>query len=408
MADEPQPSDSLRDRISAIHDPDGEHRATRDALVALARVPLLRRLLPVEKIEDLTAREEELLQHTEAAILRFAPLGWAPSGSMPIDAYGEALAALDAHPDAVESAETVIADAWDDPIRLRRPVHQVRFMAATDNEWRPQFHARADLLQKALDHHLAGNFEASVPIVLAQVEGLVADVSGGKMFFSRDTRRKAEIIGDDQIATLHESLPVVREFFSRNQSKTESTGDARRHGILHGRELAYDTRINSVKCFVLLQAIVEWAQPNIRERVEAREAEHRQRWSGSDEVDADGRRMDRREFEETCSTLDWIHTCHMGWHRRLGRYRRDLWDILEASVTVRGLPEDHGVHMLVAEDGTSWWAYRQTVTGWCLGIGAVGPVPDQRYFEGPNPPTGGPEAVPDEWSEPFDAPVNWE
>lgn len=52
-----------------------------------------------------------------------------------------------------------------------------------------------------------------------------------------------------------------------------ATGSDKRHGIMHDRELRYDNRVNSTKVFVLLAAVVEWAQPLIRAEIDRRRAE---------------------------------------------------------------------------------------------------------------------------------------
>jgi hypothetical protein len=115
-----------------------------------------------------------------------------------------------------------------------------------------------------------------------------------------------------------------------------------------------------------------------------------ERYAGVDGADADGRRLDRREFEETADALLWLHTCQMGWYRNRGdSYRPDLLDVI-TDFTHYGLPKDHGITMNLAPDGQSWYAWRRTVSGWCFAIGASGPPPDQWEFDGPEPPHGFP------------------
>jgi hypothetical protein len=76
----------------------------------------------------------------------------------------------------------------------------------------------------------------------------------------------------------------------------------------------------------------------------------------------------------------------MGWYRRepVGRYKRDVADVI--SVFAHGLPDEHGIVMKVRSDGQAWYAWRRTVTGWVLGVGAKGPPPNQWFYEGPEPP----------------------
>jgi hypothetical protein len=146
-----------------------------------------------------------------------------------------------------------------------------------------------------------------------------------------------------------------------------------------------------------------------KERAIVEEEERLRRYAGSDELDEEDRRLDRREFEETTDALRWLATCHMGWYRQGGRYRFDLLDQLNRDFTGQGLPTEAGIEMRVADDGQAWYAWRRTVSGWCFAIGAAGPPPDQWELDGPEPPTGFPGSD-SAWGEgPFssDTSRNW-
>jgi hypothetical protein len=118
--------------------------------------------------------------------------------------------------------------------------------------------------------------------------------------------------------------------------------------------------------------------------------------AGLDGWDGVGQRLDQREFAETRRALQWLATCHMGHYRNDERYRSNLLPIVESQLVRDGLPEDHGIVMNVAVDGQSWYAYRETVSGWYFAIGASGPPPDQWCYDGPQPPAGFPDD--DSWS----------
>ncbi|MGH7930737.1 MAG: hypothetical protein ACREQV_23445 [Candidatus Binatia bacterium] len=112
-------------------------------------------------------------------------------------------------------------------------------------------------------------------------------------------------------------------------------------------------------------------------------------YAGVEGVDEAGRQLDRREFDETKSALRWIATCHHGWYNNSNRYRRDLLTILN-DFQQHGLPANHGIVMKVRKDGQAWYAYRRTVTGWVLGIGAKEGMPGQWFYDGPEPPASYP------------------
>ncbi len=113
--------------------------------------------------------------------------------------------------------------------------------------------------------------------------------------------------------------------------------------------------------------------------------------AGLDGSNENGGRLDQREFAETRKGLQWLATCHMGHFRNHDRYRADLLPLIESHFDRDGLPEDHGIVMKVADDGQSWYAYRETVSGWYFAIGASAPPPDQWCYYGPEPPVGFPD-----------------
>lgn len=101
-----------------------------------------------------------------------------------------------------------------------------------------------------------------MPIVYAQIEGICFDVTGKPFFNYKDG---AKAVDARTLASLDEALPAARKWFSERADTTAADGTPSRHGVLHGRELAYDNRTISTKAFVLLLAVMEWAQPSAAE-----------------------------------------------------------------------------------------------------------------------------------------------
>jgi hypothetical protein len=136
------------------------------------------------------------------------------------------------------------------------------------------------------------------------------------------------------------------------------------------------------------------------------EAETRARldiYTGVDGEDEDARRLDRREFDETKEVLRLLANAQMGWYRnRGGRYRPDLLEVLGPVYASRALPHTADIEMRVSSDGTKWYAWRQTVTGWVFAMGAAAPPPDQWQYDGPQAPLDFPGEDPLWGSNPFD------
>lgn len=137
--------------------------------------------------------------------------------------------------------------------------------------------------------------------------------------------------------------------------------------------------------------------------------ERTRRYKGSQELDDEGRRLDRRKFKETITALYWLANCQMGWYPRKRRYRNDMLKILDNDFTRQGLPRDSGIVLQVSKDGQAWYAWRRTVSGWCFAIGAAGPPPEQWEHDGPEPPQGFPGTNLAWGDEPFSnqANCNW-
>lgn len=105
--------------------------------------------------------------------------------------------------------------------------------------------------------------------------------------------------------------------------------------------------------------------------------------------------------------LRWVATCQMGWYRNHGgRYKDELLEILGDDLTRQGLPQESGISMRVARNGQAWYAWRQTITGWCFAIGAAGPPPNQWEYDGGQPPQGFPGEDQTWGTEPFSCEVN--
>lgn len=72
---------------------------------------------------------------------------------------------------------------------------------------------RANLVDVAWRCHAESAFGASIPIVLAQIEGICFDVSG-KAFFSKDPMKQAEVTDEVTLAGLDLALGATRDALS--------------------------------------------------------------------------------------------------------------------------------------------------------------------------------------------------
>jgi hypothetical protein len=243
------------------------------------------------------------------------------------------------------------------------------------------------------------------------MEGLTIDVTGGSLFFSKNPNRKADTVDPTDLASITAALSALQTTYSENIANTQAAGSLSRHGVLHGRELAYDTRVNSAKTWSVMDTLVQWALPRARLLVDERRAVRQAKNAGSDELDEHGRRVDDRERSETRDTLRMLSGSAMGWHNQRGRFREDLvgGTYKPKDFVKRGLPADHRVGQRVRADGQEVMYWRRTAADWVLGIGLTpleGGWAEYLYSADTEPTTFGTEQGPG-WAPMFEMPAEW-
>lgn len=405
----------LRTQIRTTVDPTGETFRLLDAVAQNPKVPSWLSALASGldgNWADLGAIGQQyqvLLADMEDALRLLVPRGWAVF-HMDSDVVRQAVAmVMDGRG---SEADRRLADQWGpDTYRTKRVCDRVRSMGAAEQDYGAVFVRRSELLRKAKDHHDHGRYEASVPMLHGQMEGITTDVAGGGKFFTRRSGSAASVVDPTQLVSIEASLAALQHLYTESVDQTQVAGSVSRHGVAHGRELAYDTNVNSAKCWSVLDALVEWALPLARQEADRLRAERQTKAAGSAAVDEDGRRLDDREFAETKKMLRVLQTSSMGWWRQRGQFRNDLiGGVYETEDFVkRGLPADHGTKLRTSTDCQQVWFWRQTVSGWVLGIGMT--ANDRGFMEwlysAETPPPTGPLDAPEAWGDVFDTPPDW-
>ena len=123
---------------------------------------------------------------------------------------------------------------------------------------------RAHILNPAFEFHLSEQWVASIPLLLAQTDGIFAKKVGAYLF-SEHEKRKSLILekygqkGESFIPYMCTPFEVETQFSASigSQSAEKKKRGPNRNGILHGssRHLDYATKINSLKCISLLSYI---------------------------------------------------------------------------------------------------------------------------------------------------------
>lgn len=259
----------LAEELLRRFDPDGNFRKYEQEVAFLTRSNLGRWLvesagLDPSEVQDVFDGMRNLAVETAELIIRLTPLGWAFSGRTPHDAARDAVRLIMAGQDG-DSIDRVLVDAWNRPGTLEGCEGWVAGLALVDPVRMETHRSRARLVREAVLLHREGRFVASVPIALAQIDGVVLDATNGRSGFF--VRRNPSLLTDTTtVAGTGGFLGVLQGIFNAPQDVTESSGRTSRHGIMHGRELGYDTVVNSTKCLALLLAVTEWARGYLKQQ----------------------------------------------------------------------------------------------------------------------------------------------
>lgn len=406
----------LRSQVRFAVDPNGEQFTLLEAVEQSPTLPPWISAIAADldvawaQLAGMSVQYRALLSDIEEALRLLVPRGWAVF-NMDSSQVRQAVALV--AEGRGEEADELLADQWEkDTYRTKRVCDRVGSMGAFEPDYGAMFVRRAALLRKAKEHHDHGRYDASVLILQAQMEGLTTDVTANRKFFSRRADVGANVVDTGQLVSIESSLAALQVLYTEGGIETQSTGSLSRHGAAHGRELAYDTRLNSAKTWSVLDALVEWAMPLARQEAERRRADRQAASAGSEDTDEEGRRLDDREFTETKAMLRVLQTSAMGWWRQRGYFRDDLIGGVYATKDFekRGLSTDHDTRSQVSPDGQQTWFWRKTISGCVLGVGLA--AKNRGFLEwlysGAEPPTAGPLDAPDVWGQVFDTPPDWQ
>lgn len=226
----------------------------------------------------------------------FAQLGWAMCGRWHQEGTFRVLRQV-SNGLSVEELDEAITELWNNENHtwLKHAAAPMRRWANSHYPLKQIIWDRVTLIEKAIEHHFAGAYEASIPILLAQIEGLSQDLTK-KSFFTK--RNNDPYLDDETVAGMETNLPVVRTLFSEDVEPTGHYGKVSRHGVLHGRDLGYATRVNSTKTIVLVAALAEYF-PKIADDISTHQRrQYEESVAGSAEIDEHGRLVDDRHIPE--------------------------------------------------------------------------------------------------------------
>lgn len=167
--------------------------------------------------------------------------------------------------EAVEIAETDIDAAEQFLVDYYTPENVqflLRMMQGVE-----AFRPRMELAELAFIDYKEERYHASVPVILALMDGLVNELNKTQnLAMSADD---SDLKAWDSITAHEKGLNALKEvlFKTRKTTRTEKITIPYRHGILHGMDLGYANKIVAAKTWAALFAVRDWAEKVTRKEL---------------------------------------------------------------------------------------------------------------------------------------------
>jgi len=210
-------------------------------------------------IEDF-ARNNRLLAefYSDAIRQELAWRGWFIAGSL--------------YPHQYQPLSRALNNQAEDQVEEFLKIHVRGLVPNVKESAMKRWQERAKILSDAFDAHLAGKYTLSVPVLLAQADGISADLLGAYLF----TDRKGSVRGAaSRVIKSHlQERPLAKSFVgllieasglrleTRKRDELAASGlicsPLNRHGVLHGLDCDYAIEANSLRGIALI-AFLEWA-----------------------------------------------------------------------------------------------------------------------------------------------------
>jgi hypothetical protein len=200
--------------------------------------------------EDLPAIEREFYRLRDLPDdfnNHFIEKGWVASNTMSAEAMEESIRIYTE--DGIDKAEEYLVEHYNENI----DVYFMQFWSLVS------IANRKKIIKLALEDHKAERYHASVPVILAQIDGIVFDLANKSFYQSRESNT-SHLVANETVVGDTDGLPALALLLSKGRNSTTDSPISLpfRHGILHGRDLGYATRVVSTKALATLFALREW------------------------------------------------------------------------------------------------------------------------------------------------------
>lgn len=196
--------------------------------------------------EELQRSFRELPAKIQEALLLLAQHGWYLDFNMPIPSLWDIKEAISSGEiDEVEEALVAYFESQLDEI---------------ENSFSAQFPHRSHIIASAFKAHRNGEYFLSIPVLLAQTDGICKEVVDQYLFMKKDKKPRTaiyveQIAADTYKTALLSPLAARTPIGASEHEREEGFNLLNRHMVLHGESLNYGSRVNSLKAISLVNYV---------------------------------------------------------------------------------------------------------------------------------------------------------
>lgn len=202
--------------------------------------------------EQALKKQKQLSERIKTALICLANYGWFLDLTFPFSSLWEIQEALESgEQDAVDRFMVEYYESKLDGIE------------SSINELHPK---RTKILWAAFKAHRRGEYSLSIPVLLAQTDGICKEVMDEHLFMKANKKPRTSayvdtVAMDTLYAALLSPLACNLPISASNKDRNKNFNQLNRHTVLHGESLDYATQINACKSISLIHyvsSVLNW------------------------------------------------------------------------------------------------------------------------------------------------------
>lgn len=197
-----------------------------------------------DKVDEISSQLKEHKEYATKFNKYFSDEGWIVHDSINFEVMKKAVESFEV--EGKEKAQKILLDYFG-PENIEKNIFRLKFCNELKDRYR--------FIEFALEDYKEGKLYSTIPLLIMVIDGAVQDA------ISRGFHAKnIDLSAWDSITSVDNGIGKVKNIFQKSRMKTttEQISSPYRHGIMHGRDLAYDNNEVAAKCWCFLFVVHDW------------------------------------------------------------------------------------------------------------------------------------------------------